>query len=93
MTRVDGQRLAKSNGCPFDAIGLIASTASTSDLEGFMARHSDETQRYGSFQYDRTVQKLDAIIRRWDLTQLSEDATFLATLPRCFHAIHDVENN
>jgi hypothetical protein len=49
-----------TNGGPFDAIGLIASIASASDL----ACRSDETHRFGSFQHDRTEQKLDAIIRR-----------------------------
>jgi hypothetical protein len=39
------------------------------------------------------VPKLDAIIRRWNSAQLPEDATFLAMLPRSFHAIRDVENN
>jgi hypothetical protein len=71
---------------------FIVSTASASDLAGFACR-SDKTHRFGSFQYDRTVQKLDAIIRRWDSAQLPEDATFLATLLRGFHAIRDVENN
>jgi hypothetical protein len=79
--------------CSFDAISLIASTASESDLAGFTARRSDETHRFGSLKYDTTVQKLNTIIRRWDLVQLPEDATCLATLPRSFHAICDVENN
>jgi hypothetical protein len=66
MTRVEVENVMDNdwlnqlltNGCPFDAIGLIASTASASDLTGFTARHSSVTHRNGSFQYDRTVQKL-----------------------------------
>jgi hypothetical protein len=76
-----------TNGCPFDAIGLIASTASALDLAGFTARRSDEKHRFASFQYDRRVQKVDASICRWNLAQLPEVATFLATLLRSFHAI------
>jgi hypothetical protein len=56
---------------------------------GFTARR----RRFDSFQYDRTVQKLDAIIHRWDSEQLPEDATFLPTLSRSFHAVCDVESN
>jgi hypothetical protein len=82
-----------TNGCPFDAIGLIASTASASDDSDFMARRSNGTHQFGSFQYDRTVQKFDAIIRRWNTAQLPDGATFLATLPHSFRAFRDVEKN
>jgi hypothetical protein len=101
MTRVEVENVMDNdwlhqfltNGCPFDAIGLIVSIASASVLAGFTARRSDDTHRFGSVQYVRTVQKLDAIIHRWDSAQLPEDATILATLPRSFHAIRVLENN
>jgi hypothetical protein len=83
MTRVEVENVMDNdwlhqlltNGCPFDSIGLIASTVSASDVAGFTALRSDVTHRYGSFQYDRTVQKMNAIIRRRDSAQLPEDAT------------------
>jgi hypothetical protein len=64
MTRAEVENVMKNdwlhqfltNGCLFDVIGHIASTGSASDLAGFTARRSDETHRYGSFQYNRTVQ-------------------------------------
>jgi hypothetical protein len=51
-----------TNDCPFDAIGLKASTVSASDLAGFTARRGNKTHCFGSFQYDRTVQKLDVML-------------------------------
>jgi hypothetical protein len=63
MTRVEVENVMKNdwlhqlltNGRPFDAIGLIASTASASDLRVSPRVVGDEIHRYGSFQYKRTV--------------------------------------
>jgi hypothetical protein len=77
-------------GCPLDAFAYLVEYEDPEKLLKFVERRegNDDAFRLGTFQIDATNAWVDKLLRKWDLAQLPNDAQFIATFPKSFHALH-----
>jgi hypothetical protein len=89
VSELDWLRTPLSRGCPLDAFAYLVEQEDSEKLLKLVERRAanDDEFKFGTFQFDATAAWVDKLLRKWDVSQLPNDAQFLATFPNSFHFI------
>jgi hypothetical protein len=76
VPELDWLRTLLSRGCPLDAFAYLVEHEDFEKLLQFVQRRlaNDDEFKFGTFQFDATAAWVDKLLRKWDVSQLPNDA-------------------